>query len=180
MDSINKNQVEENQKDLYGTESVEKIKELIEKSPSCFFCTKINSGESFATRPMSAQQVDNEGNIFFLSASDSKKNKEIDDDSASVQLLFQGSSYSDFLTLYGHAEISTDKNKIDELWKPIMKTWFTEGENDPRITVIKIIPTEGYYWDTKNGAMLAFAKKVVGAIAGKTLDDSIEGSIKLR
>ena len=179
MDSINKNQAEENQKNLYGQESIEKIKELIEKSSSCFFCTKINTGESFATRPMSAQQVDDEGNIFFLSASDSKKNKEINDND-SVQLLFQGSQYSDFLTLYGHAEISTDKNKIEELWKPIMKTWFTRGENDPRITIIKIIPKEGYYWDTKNGVMVAFVKKVVGAIAGKTLDDSIEGKILLK
>jgi general stress protein 26 len=73
-----------------------------------------------------------------------------------VQLLFQGSDYSDFLNVYGAAEISTDKEKITELWEPVIKTWFTEGENDPRITVIKVTPEEGYYWDTKHGAMIAF------------------------
>ena len=27
--------------------------------------------------------------------------------------------------------------------------WFTEGVRDPRITVIKVTPEDGYYWDTK-------------------------------
>lgn len=30
---------------------------------------------------------------------------------------------------------STDKALIKELWEPILKTWFTEGQDNPRITV---------------------------------------------
>ena len=96
-----------------------------------------------------------------------------------VQLLFQGSSYSDFATLFGYASISGDKEKIKELWHPILKTWFTDGIDDPRISVIKVTPSEGYYWDTKHGKLVAFAKQMVGAILGKTLDDSIEGKLEL-
>ena len=59
-----------------------------------------------------------------------------------------------------------------------MKTWFTEGKDDPRITVIKFTPEEGYYWDTKHGQVVAFAKQMIGAALGKTLDDSIEGELK--
>lgn len=176
VDSINKNQPEENREDLRGKESVEKIKELVGKANSCFFCTKITSHQSFSTRPMSVQKTDDEGNLWFLSASDSKKNAEIMEDS-SVQLLFQGSHYSDFLTLYGKASITRDKTIIRELWNPILKTWFTDGQDDPRITVIKVIPTEGYYWDTKHNQAVAFIKRLAGAAMGKTLDDSIEGKI---
>ncbi len=178
MDSINKNQPENNFKNIAGTEAVEKLKELINDSSICFFCTKIKEGESFATRPMSVQEVDDEGNCWFLSADDSHKNAEIQDN-ASVQLLFQASQYSDFLSLYGKATISTDKEKIKSLWKPIIKAWFTEGENDPRITVIKVSPTEGYYWDTKHGKLVAMVKTAFGAMVGKTFDDSIEGNIKV-
>lgn len=177
MDSINKNQSEENHKDLVGKESTEKIKQLIDKAPVCFFCTKINTDESFSTRPMSIQKVDDEGNLWFLSASDSKKNKEINDGSSRVQLLFKGSDYSDFLNIYGDAIITEDKAVIKELWQPILKTWFTEGENDPRITAIKITPEQGYYWDTKHSMMVGFVKRITGAIMGKTLDDSIEGKL---
>ena len=125
---------------------------------------------------MALQEMDEEGNLWFLSANDSHKNKEIEMN-PSVQLLFQGSDYSDFLTLYGTAAISEDKAKIKELWKPILKTWFTEGENDPRISVIKVDPESGYYWDTKHNMAVGLVKRIAGAIMGKTMDDSIEGTI---
>ncbi len=178
MDSINKNQTEENYKDLTGEQGINKIKELIEKANSCFFCTRIKPNEAFSTRPMAVQKVDDEGNLWFLSASVSKKNSELQADHQ-VQLLFQGSPYSDFLSLYGSASISQDKAMIKELWNPMIKTWFTEGVDDPRITVIKFVPAEGYYWDTKHAMMIAFVKRMVGAAIGKTIDDSIEGGIKL-
>lgn len=179
MDSINRQQPEENHKDLRGSEGIKKIKALCEKAKTCFFCTRIETGKPFATRPMSVQQVDDDGSFWFLSATDSYKNAEINANPA-VQMLFQGSSYSDFITLYGRATISQDKEKIKELWEPLLKTWFTEGIDDPRISVIRVIPEDGYYWDTKHGQLVAFAKQVVGAMIGKTLDDSIEGKLEVK
>jgi len=176
MDSINQQQQEDNFENLQGSGAIKKIMELTDKSPSCFFCTDIETGKPFITRPMSVQEVDDEGNLWFLSANDSHKNYEIKSDSK-VQLLFQGSSYSDFLNLYGTATISEDKQKIKELWKPILKTWFTEGVDDPRISVIKVTPEEGYYWDTKHNMAIGLLKRVAGVIMGKTMDDSIEGYI---
>ena len=178
MDSINKQQSEDNFQNLHGTEAIKKIKELTGKAPSCFFCTKIETGKPFITRPMSVQKVDEDGNLWFLSSNDSHKNDEIENGSA-VQLLFQGSNYSDFLNLYGTATISEDKEKIKELWNPMFKTWFTEGINDPRVSVIKVTPEEGYYWDTKHNMAIGLIKRVAGAIMGKTMDDSIEGNINV-
>lgn len=175
MNSINKNQQEENRKDLNGTAAAKKIKELAEKK-TCFFGTGITTGKEVTVRPMAVQKVDEQGNLWFLSANDSHKNRDISHDSQ-VQLLFQGSSYSDFLSVYGKATISTDKSLIKELWTPIAKTWFTEGVDDPRITVIKVSAEAGYYWDNKHGNAIALLKIAAGAIVGKTFDDSIEGSI---
>jgi len=176
MDSINQSQTEENRRDLRREEALVKMKELVEKAETCFFCTASSTGSSSGARPMSVQQIDDKGNLWFLSSDDSHKNAEIERDS-SVQLYFQGSKHSDFLTLSGRASISRDKVKIEELWKPIVKTWFTEGVDDPRITVIKVAPTGGYYWDTKHGNAVAGVKILVGAAIGKTLDDSIEGTL---
>jgi general stress protein 26 len=178
MDSINKQQPEDNYESLQGEAAKKKIKELTDKASTCFFCTNIQTGRPFATRPMSLQQLDEEGNLWFLSANDSYKNQQIAAD-PSVQLLFQGSDYSDFLQLYGKATITEDKEKIKELWEPILKTWFTEGIDDPRISAIKVTPESGYYWDTKHNQAIAFAKRLVGAALGKTLDDSIEGEISV-
>lgn len=177
MNSINEQQSEKNNEDLHGEDAVKKIRELLKKSSTCFFCTAMESSKPFQTRPMTIQEVDEEGNLWLLSASDSHVNVEISDDE-NVQLLFQGSPYSDFLNIYGTASISKDKEKIKKLWEPLMKTWFTEGEKDPRITVIKVKTTGGYYWDTKHGKAVSFVKMAVGALIGQTLDDSIEGTIK--
>lgn len=178
MSSINQQQPEKNHEDLFSDEAVKKIKTLSDKAKTCFFCTAITTGQQFATRPMAVQKVDDNGVFWFLSANDSHQNAEIQRDS-SVQLLFQGSAHSDFMTLYGKATISKDKKIIKELWEPLFKTWFTEGEDDPRITVISVKPVDGYYWDTKHGELIAFAKQIAGAVVGKTLDDSIEGKLKV-
>jgi general stress protein 26 len=178
MDSINQQQAEDNHEDLHGAAAAKRIKTMAEKANICFFCTKLTSGAPFATRPMSVQKVDDDGVLWFLSANDSHKNKEISEDAA-VHLLFQGSSYSDFLSIYGRATITEDKAIIKELWGPMLKAWFTEGIDDPRISAIKVAPLEGYYWDNKHGNAVAFIKTLAGAAMGKTLDDSIEGNLKV-
>ena len=104
--------------------------------------------------------------------------KHLEPSDPAVRLLMQGSKHSGFLALDGHATISRDRARIEALWNPIMKTWFTGGQDDPRITVIKVTPTSGYYWDNKHGDLVAATKMVVGAAIGKTLDDSIEGSLR--
>ena len=176
MDSINRNQPEENREDLSSQDAVKKIKEVVDKTPTCFFCTAVATGGSSAGRPMNVRQVDEEGNLWFLSAGDSRKNKELALDPC-VKLYFQGSAHSDFLQLNGRATVSRDKAKIKELWEPLIKTWFTGGVDDPRITIIKVEPSEGHYWDTKHGNSVSGIKMLVGALIGQTLDDSIEGKL---
>jgi len=171
-------QQEDSIKDLQGTEAKKKIKDMAEAVKSCFFVTNITTGQSLSTRPMSPQKVDDDGIFWFLSNKESHKNMDLKTDS-NVQLLFQGSAYSDFLSIYGTATITEDKSIIKELWDPTLKTWFTEGVDDPRISVIKVEPLEGYYWDTKNGAAVALVKRLAGAIVGKTIDDSVEGTISV-
>ena len=176
MNSINQQQAERNHEDLTGDAAVDRIKETVHKTQTCFFCTGGAVVGSNGIRPMNVRKVDNEGVLWFLSADDSHKNLEVEGNS-SVVLLFQGSQHSDFLQLKGRASISRDQAKIEELWEPILKTWFTEGVHDPRITVIKVVPEEGYYWDNKHGNMVAGVKMLIGAMTGKTLDDSIEGRL---
>ncbi|HET9621556.1 MAG TPA: pyridoxamine 5'-phosphate oxidase family protein [Kofleriaceae bacterium] len=178
MNSINQQQPEHNRDDLTGDAALGKLRELVKQAETCFLCTAITAGRSLSTRPMSVREVDDQGRLWFLSASDSRQNRDIARD-AGVQLLFQGSPHSDFLSVYGRAAISTDRARIEQLWQPILKTWFTEGLDDPRITILTVTPSEAYYWDTKHNRAVMLAKMLIGAIAGKTLDDSIEGTLKV-
>jgi general stress protein 26 len=137
MNSINEQQRERNHENLTGRRAIERIKETVDKAQTCFFCTGGAVVGADGIRPMNVRKVDDDGVLWFLSASDSHKNQELDRTSE-VVLLFQGSPHSDFLQLSGTASVSRDPQKIKELWEPVLKTWFTEGVDDPRITVIKV------------------------------------------
>ncbi|MFN8288443.1 MAG: pyridoxamine 5'-phosphate oxidase family protein [Chitinophagales bacterium] len=163
-------------KDLNGQEAILKMRELAEEIKVCMFCTYKDN--ELQARPMTAQQVDEFGNIWFLSDKNSAKNANIAVNSH-VDLLF-GQGTAKFLSLHGSATILYDKEKIKELWQPIAKIWFTEGVDDPRISVIKLSVEHGYYWDTKHGKAIETAIMVAAFLSGKTMDDGIEGNLRIR
>ena len=161
-------------KNLSHTDAAKKIKELAVEIQTCMFCTY--HGSKLESRPMSTQQVDAEGNIWFLSDKNSKKNKAIATNH-SVEL-FYSQGHDKYLSIHGKATISYDKEKIKELWAPVAKIWFTDGVDDPNISVIKVSFSDGYYWDNKHGKMAELATMAVAFVTGKTMDDGIEGKLK--
>jgi general stress protein 26 len=161
---------------LSRAEAVEKMKELAEKIDMCMFCT-LPETFPMQTRPMSTQKVDADGNLWFLSSIGSHKNEEIAEDSH-VQLIYSDPGSMSFMTVHGRASISRDQKKIDELWKAHAKAWFTEGKDDPRISVIRVKADEAYYWDTKHNKMVAFLKMMAAMATGKTMDDGVEGTLE--
>ena len=165
-------------KHLESGEAITKLKELVKHESVCHFTTKLNE-LPITTRPMSIKEVDDEGNFWFLSAIDSSKNREIIKDSR-VQLFISNTSNYEFLTIFGNASISRDRKKIDKYWSDVAKAWFEEGKDDPRISVLKIAPIEGFYWDTKDGKLVSLIKIAASAIAGKTLIEGVEGKIDFR
>ncbi|WP_165246852.1 pyridoxamine 5'-phosphate oxidase family protein [Paludisphaera soli] len=171
MNSIDKNQPEKNHEDLQGPAAVAKIRELVDRAETCFFRTE-------GARPMNVRRVDDRGSLWFLAANDTHWVQELGA-GGPVELFFQGSPHSGFLHLEGRASLSRDKAKIKELWEPTLNTWFTEGQDDPRIAVIEVAPTGGHYWDHKHGGLVAGVKMLIGAAVGVTLDDSIQGELKV-
>ena len=161
-------------KNLTGNKAAEKMADLAMDIHHCMFCT-YHKGQLYS-RPMATQKVDDEGNVWFISSKDSEKNEHLASDSR-VELLY-AHGHDKFLAVHGTATILFDKEKIKELWDPIAKIWFTEGVDDPRISVIKVSPSTGYYWDTKHGKMIEMIKMAAALVTNKTMDDGIEGTLK--
>lgn len=161
---------------LQDKAAIEKIKELTENKVG-HFCT-FTEAFSIVSRPMHTQGIDEEGNFWFFSGKDSRKNEQIEQNNK-VQLLYAIDDKSEYLSVEGQASISQDRQKIDELWSGFVKTWFTEGKDDPNLTLIQVTPVTGYYWDTKHGKMVSLLKIAAGAVIGKTMDDGIEGKLTI-
>lgn len=144
----------ERQKDFELLEySRKRLQEIAIKYTTCFFCSGTETKNYFLATPMRIQKVDEDGKFWFISAVDSKLNKEIELN-PQVQLLFQGIQDSDFLCVNGIAIITTEKDLIIDLWDQIYKKWFKNGVKDPRITVVCVDAQEVFYWDTLHGQVI--------------------------
>ena len=166
-----------NIENLSFKEATAKIKEIADAADICMFTTALTQ-LPLNSRPMSTQKADDEGNLWFFSEKESDKNQHIESDNR-VQLFYANKSNYEFLSVYGTAEISTDKEKIEELWTPMVKTWFQEGKDDPSITVIKVVPHDAYYWDTKHNKLVSLIKIIASVATGKTMDDGVEGKLNV-
>ncbi|MFB9080832.1 pyridoxamine 5'-phosphate oxidase family protein [Flavobacterium procerum] len=163
-------------KDLTDEFAAAKIKDLAENIKTCMFCT-YREDNRLQSRPMSVQEIDEEGQLWFLSDRNSGQNAEITLN-PTVELFFS-EPHDKFLTLHGSASISYDRKTIEKLWNPVVKIWMPGGIDDPNLSVIKVIPEDGYYWNNKNGKMVAIAKMAAAFVTGHTMDDGIEGNLKL-
>jgi general stress protein 26 len=161
-------------KALESNEAIAKISHIA-KSEVAMFGTHDANG-TLQIRPMSTAGVDPNGTIWFMSRRSSAKNKEIAAN-AKVRLIYAVPARSEYLTVDGHAEITRDQKKLDELWNVFAKTWFHEGKDDPELTLLKVTPKAGYYWDTKHSKMVQMAMIAVGALTGLELDDGVQGTL---
>lgn len=163
-------------KNLTNEDARKKIKELAEKIDLTMLATNLKS-EPFHVVPMSTKEVDEAGNIWFLSNKNSDHNKNIEHENR-AQLIYADKGNFEFMSVYGRATISTDRNRIKKLYGSGDDAWFN-GVDDPNITAIKIQPDDAHYWDTKNGKVLSLLKMAKGAITGKEPDLGEHGVLKV-
>ena len=163
---------------LRNEDAIFKLRELAEAIDICMFCTNLKTDDGASCRPMSTQKVCDEGNIWFFSSADSDKNKEIEQNN-NVQLFYSHPGKDSFMIVNGEAEIIFDRDMIDELWSPILKAWFPGGKDDPNISIVKVKPSNAYYWDTDGNKMINFLKMVASAATGKNLVEGNEGVLSV-
>ena len=162
---------------LNSKEAVEKLKEIIKGAEICMFATTPENPPLFS-RPMSPVDTDDEGCIWFFSPKSSNKNSEIRKE-PQVHLTFSNWGSNEYLSISGNAEIIIDKKKFDEKWSTITKVWFPNGKDDPELSLIKVTPYQTHYWDTKHNKMVALLKMVTSIATGKTMDDGVEGELRI-
>ncbi|KQY86170.1 MULTISPECIES: pyridoxamine 5'-phosphate oxidase family protein [Roseateles] len=165
------------EQDLSGPAAARKIADLVAAGDSCFFCTFSMSSELHA-RPMTVTEVEEGGVLWFFTEVDSLKNIELDRDPR-VTLFFKEGDNAGHLKLDGTTTIVTDQATIHRLWSPKLRAWFTEGENDPRISLLRVDPVSGEYWDNRHGSAVAGIKMLFGAITGQRVDEGVHGNLKL-
>ncbi len=162
-------------KNLDGKAGIEKMRTMIKSQNICLFTTELDQ-HPLSTRPMGTQEADEEGRLWFISRKDSEKNLEIKDNDK-VQLFYSNNGSSEYLSVYGKADIYTDQDKIEEHWSAFAKAWFHDGKRDPAVSLICVTPEDVHYWDTKNNKAITLLKIAAGALTGHDYNVGVEGKI---
>ena len=165
------------EKNLHDKEALEKFQELAKEVNICMFAT--NGGpDNFTTRPMATIKVDDDTNVWFFTGKISDKARQISVDPA-VQLIYSHPAKDSYMDVRGHARIVDDRQKIKDLWNPIVKVWFPEGPDDPNLCLVKFTPASIFYWSNTNSKMVEGFKMVASLVTGKKLDQGDEGKLDI-
>jgi general stress protein 26 len=144
---------------------IDRVWDLMKKINICMLATW--DGQELHSRPMGAYVRREDNAVFFLSDARRHKDEEIRQ-YHKVCLTFADTSGQKYVSLAGHAEVSSDRAKIGELWGTPAKAWW-DSADDPNIRVLKVVPQEAEFWDAP-GTTVAYVKMAAAALTGKRPD----------
>ncbi len=107
--------------------------------------TTVTADGSLASRPMTVQEVEPNGNLWFIGSQGSDMVAEIRADDR-VNVAFASSS--DFVSLAGRARVTRDLEKVKELWDRPTDAWFEDGPTDDDVALVHVDADSAQYWDT--------------------------------
>jgi len=157
-------------------ESLDKLKDLLEGIDFAMLTTI--AGGKFRSRPMSTQEMDENGDLWFFTSDETHKVEEIQADNR-VLVAYSQPDDNTYVSVFGRAEINKDRAKIEELWNPVYKAWFPEGLDDPHLCLLKISIEEAEYWDSPNSKLVQIAGFVKALVTGQEADGGEYGKIKV-
>ena len=160
--------------ELSPSEVTDRIWELAKKIDFCMFTTW--DGQHQQARPLSARVNRDEHAIYFLVDVDGEKNAQVAE-YPTVSVTFSDIGAMTYVAISGQAAISNDRAKIKQLWNAFDKAWW-DGEDDPAIRLLTVIPEEGELWDSP-GKAVAFSKMLVAAVTGSKPKIGDNAEVKL-
>ena len=133
------------------------VAELLKGERFAFLTTVMKDGR-LASRPMTLQEVEFDGDLWFFAERDSNPVRHITD---SPQVNVGAGSGGSWVSLSGDAVLVADVAKKRELWNSAVEAWFPQGPDDDSVVLLKVEADSAEYWDSPGGRLatvFSFAK----------------------
>lgn len=163
---------------LHNNEAITKLQELVNKIDIGMLCTYPENDTYCHAVPMSRQEVDEDGSIWYLFSVESETYKNLQVNNK-ISVLFSHVGDYEFLSINGIAEITEDKERIEKYWNKFVEVWFEKGKEDPNIRILKVSVEDAHYWDNKTSKLITLFKVAASAVSGQKLDIGREGELNI-
>ncbi len=127
--------------------AVEKVVEIMRGDRFCMLTSVGDEGRLHA-HPMTPQEVTEDGDVWFFLDASSEQAANI---TAQKRVNLAFSDGSTWLSLAGHGSLQRDRDKIEELWNPMVAAWFPEGRESENLALLRVEADSAEYWDTPGG-----------------------------
>ena len=152
-----------------ATAQLQDLKDKIKDVKFGMFTTLDPDGK-LSSRPMTSQQVDDQGNVWFFTSDVTDFVRHLAEHPR-INVSFSDPDDSLYVSIAGHAELTRDRAKIDELWSPLVAAWFDGGKEDPHLALIRVHIDSAEYWDTHSSKMTQLYALAKSALTGKAPRD---------
>jgi len=150
-------------------EDRKKLVEALRRFDTLMVTTRATNGTIHA-RPMAVAEVDDVGEVWFVTAKQSDKVAEVESDD---EALVTGQESGRYVSLSGELDVIHDPEKIAALWKPTWNVWFPEGKDDPSAVLLRLRPTVGEFWLSGGLKGVRYVFEAARALLdGRTPDDA--------
>jgi general stress protein 26 len=147
-------------------EQTRKVAELI-KGQRFGFLTTITMDGRLTSRPMTLQEVEFDGALWFLAERDSNPVEHI---TASPQVNVGVGSGGTWVSLTGDAVVVEDVAKKRELWNSAVEAWFPQGPDDDSVVLLKVEADSAEYWDSAGGRLATAFSFVKAKVTGQRIE----------
>jgi general stress protein 26 len=128
-------------------QEIKKLHELIKDIDYGMFTTVDDDG-TLHSYPMSKSgEINSEATLWFFTYAASHKVTEIEHHDQ-VNVSFSSPEQQRYVSISGTSNLVKDHNKMRELWKPELQTWFPKGLDEPNIALIQVNVNQVNYWDS--------------------------------
>jgi len=142
------------------------------------FTTRDGNGH-LISQPMTNQQVDAEGGLWFYTRSTTELWDNIAHE-PEVNVSFADPDNSTWVSVSGQAERVVDRSQIKALWNSMVQAWFPAGPEDEHVVLVRVMPHAAEYWDSNDSKMVRMFAMAKAAVTGSTPDlDADHGTIRM-
>jgi general stress protein 26 len=156
---------------------LDRVWEIMEDISVCMVTT--HAGGRMRSRPMHAIPDRDENVIYFITDTRGAKDDEIAA-APDVCLAFADIGDNTYLSITGTAETVRDPEKAEELWSTEAQAWWPRGPRDPAVRVLRVVPEQAEYWDTRGNSITVALKLVAARMTGKQPDLGTNRKVNVR
>jgi general stress protein 26 len=156
---------------------IDHVWNLVDKIGACMLVTF--SGRGLRARPMHALPDREAGCLWFITDQRGAKDEEIKA-APDVCLAFADTKSNSYLSITGHAEALRDVARATALWSNEAQAWWPQGPTDPDVRVLRVIPDNAEYWDTRGNSIMVALKLAAARVSGHPPDLGENSKVRLR